>query len=334
MHRRKFLQSSSTLLLAPYLRTGLTAEAPISPFGATSTAEEVTANLDLSGKTALVTGCNSGIGLETMRVLALRGAHVIGSGRSMEKAQAACDSVEGDTTPVVLELSEFESVVACADSVRAMGMPIDMLICNAGMLLRELEQVYGLEIQFVVNHLGHFILVSHLLEQVLAAPEGRVVVVSSTAHSGSPEGGIQFDALSGEGWTGGSYYGHSKLANGLFSLELARQLEGTTATSNSLHPGAIFETNIMRNLAGGAPGMGGGMAGGMAGGMGGGFVLKTIPEGTATTCYVASYPELRGVSGCYFSDCDAVDPGGYMEDRAMASRLWEVSEALTRDYLA
>ena len=80
----------------------------------------------------------------------------------------ACDSVEGQTTPIVLELSDFESVVSCADAVQSMGLPIDMLICNAGMLLRELQQVNGLEIQFVVNHLGHFILVNRLLGEVLA----------------------------------------------------------------------------------------------------------------------------------------------------------------------
>ena len=161
-------------MLAPYLLGyGQTAEAPVSPFGPTSTAEEVTAGLDLSGMTALVTGCNSGIGLETMRVLALRGAHVIGTGRTVERARLACDTVEGRATPVALELSDFDSIVACADAVQAMDTPIDMLICNAGMLVRELQQVNGLEIQFVVNHLGHFILTNRLLDRVLAAPEGQ-----------------------------------------------------------------------------------------------------------------------------------------------------------------
>ncbi len=321
MNRRRFLQASSSTVLMPYLPVARSLEAPVSPFGAASTAEEVTAGLDLSGKTALVTGCNSGIGYETMRVLALRGAHVIGTGRTLERAREACDSVAGRTTPAALELSDFDSVVACAEAVRSMDTPIDMLICNAGMLLRELQQVNGLEIQFVVNHLGHFLLVNRLLDQVLAAPQGRVVVVSSIAHNGAPEGGIQFGNLSGEGWAQGAY-GHSKLANGLFSLELATRIAGTSATSNSLHPGAIFTTNILRNL----PPMG-------AMGMGSGMATKTIPEGAATTCYVATYPELAGVSGLYFSDCDAVEPGGHMEDRDMARRLWDVSEELTADYL-
>ena len=319
MNRRRFVQAGTTAIVATCLPIARSADAPVSPFGATSTAEDVTAGLDLIGKTALVTGCNSGIGYETMRVLALRGAHVIGTGRTLERAHDACESVNGRTTPVELELSDFDSVVACAESVRSLDTPIDMLICNAGMLLRELQQVNGLEIQFVVNHLGHFLLVNRLLDQVLAAPQGRVAVVSSIAHNNAPEGGIQFGNLSGEGWAREAY-GHSKLANGLFSLELAARLEGTVATSNSLHPGVIRETNIARNLP---------AAMGSVQSMSG----KTIPEGAATTCYVATYPELTGVSGLYFDDCNAVAPGGYMEDREMALRLWEVSEELTRDYL-
>ena len=229
---------------------------PRSSFAADATAEDVTAGIDMSGKTVVVTGCNSGIGLETMRVLALRGAHVIGTARTLERGREACASVQGKATPVVLELSDFDSVVACANEIRALDTPIDVLICNAGMLLMELQQARGMEIQFVVNHLGHFILTNRLLDRVTAAPQGRVVVVGSVAHRQAPPGGIQFDNLSGQGWERQSY-GHSKLANGLFSLELSKRLAGTKATSNSLHPGVV-QTNIMRNLnftppAGAAP---------------------------------------------------------------------------------
>ena len=137
-------------------------------------------------------------------------------------------------------------MVACAHQIRALERPIDVLICNAGMLLNELQQARGMEIQFVVNHLGHFVLANRLLDRVTAAPQGRVVVVGSVAHRQVPQGGIQFDNLSGQGWERQSY-GHSKLANGLFSLELSKRLAGTKATSNSLHPGVV-QTNIMRNL--------------------------------------------------------------------------------------
>jgi NAD(P)-dependent dehydrogenase (short-subunit alcohol dehydrogenase family) len=131
-----------------------------------------------------------------------------------------------------------------------------------------LQQVRGMEMQFVVNHLGHFILVNRLLDRVVAAPQGRVVVVGSMAHAQVPPGGIQFDNLSGQGWERQAY-GHSKLANGLFSFELAKRLQGTRATSNSLHPGVVA-TNIMRNLnftppAGGGANRGGGGGGGVAG---------------------------------------------------------------------
>ena len=125
--------------------------------------------------------------------------------------------------------------------------PIDMLILNAGVLFRELRQIRGLEMQFVVNHLGHFILGNRLMDRVVDAPEGRVVVVGSIAHRRVPEGGIQFDNLTGEGWSGQAY-GHSKLANGLYSLELSKRLAGTRATSNSVHPGGV-RTNILRNVS-------------------------------------------------------------------------------------
>lgn len=296
----------------------------VSQFDDDSTAEEVTLGLDLSGKTALVTGINSGIGYETMRVLALRGAHVLGTARTQEKGRVACDSVAGDTTPLVLELSDFDSVVACADRVQAMGVEIDMLICNAGAIFTELRQVSGLEAHFVVNHLGHFVLVNRLLDRVMAAPQGRVVIVGSRAHRSAPETGIQFDDLSGASWFDRqAAYGHSKLANGLHSLELARRLEGSGATSNVVHPGVV-RTNIARNLPGWQ------QAAFRAYGY---FFLKSIEEGAATTCYVATHPEFETVSGCYFADSNSATPNANMQDAAMAARLWDVSETLARDYL-
>jgi NAD(P)-dependent dehydrogenase (short-subunit alcohol dehydrogenase family) len=284
----------------------------------------VTAGLDLTGKTALVTGVNTGIGYETMRVLALRGAHVMGTARSVEKSREACESVEGHATPLVLELSDFDSVVACAESARAKVAAIDILVCNAGILLNERRQVRGLEMHFVVNHLGHFLLVNRLLDRVLAAPQGRVIVVSSRAHRSAPADGIQFDNLAGEGaFDRQQYYGHSKLANGLFSRELARRMEGTLATANCLHPGIVV-TNIARNLPGWQDAIFR---------FAGSLFLKSVEEGAATTCYLATDPELSGVSGCYFSDCNPVTPSATMRDDAMAERLWGVSEELTRPYL-
>lgn len=317
MNRRSFLRGVSAFILAPYLRIGDAQEVPWSRFGPHSTAEEVTEAIDLTGKTALVTGCNSGIGYETMRVLALRGAHVLGTARTPEKGKTACASIKGRATPLVLELTDFDSVVACAKQVRAMDLPLDMLICNAGVLLSKPAQVNGLEMHFVVNHLGHFILVNRLMQPLLAAPQGRVVVVGSRAHRHVPEGGIQFQDLTTErNWRGGSAYGHSKLANGLFSLELAKRLQGTDATSNCIHPGLV-DTNIFRHRS-----------------VRRFSNMKTVQEGAATTCYVATHPALARVSGHYFADCNPVEPSAYMRDPKMAARLWEVSEKLVAGYLA
>lgn len=294
---------------------------PRSAFGKRSTAEEVTAGMDLTGRTALVTGCNSGLGLETMRVLALRGAHVIGAARTLEKAEAACDSVAGKTTPLAVELTDLPGIVAAADQVAALETPIDMLILNAGIMrLPELQLSNGVERQFAVNHLGHFLLTHHLLEHVIAAPAGRVVVVSSGAHRWASEEGIQFDNLDGaRGYDPSEAYGQSKVANGLFSRELARRLAKTNATSNSLHPGVI-PTNLSRHLPERTYDMSNPM-------------FKTIPEGTATQCYVATHPELERVTGYYFSDCNPAEPNHHMQDDAMAAKLWSVSEELVADYL-
>lgn len=313
LDRRAFLTAAAALSLRP-ARPAHAQFVPWSGFGADSTAEEVTAGLDLLGKTAVVTGCNSGLGYETMRVLALRGAHVIGTARTREKGLEACGSVEGRATPVVLELTDFDSVAACADEINALGEPIDMLICNAGVIYGELRQVRGLEHHFVVNHLGHFLLTNRLVDGVIAAPQGRIVVVGSNNHKQAPEGGIQFDRLSGEGWS--NYYHHSKLANGLFSLHLASLLDGTRATSNCVTPGAVRGTDILRNIPQSSDGY-----------------PKTVAEGAATQCYVATHPSLDGVSGQYFADCNPAEQSPHQTDEAMAARLWSVSAELTRDWL-
>jgi NAD(P)-dependent dehydrogenase (short-subunit alcohol dehydrogenase family) len=327
--RRRFIERSALLAIAAYAGRAAAQDAPRSSFPADATAEQVTEGIDVTGKTIVVTGCNSGIGLETMRVLALRGAHVVGTARTLERGQEACASVPGKATPVVLELSDFDSVVACAAAIRALDVVVDALVCNAGVLQMELQQVRGMEMQFVVNHLGHFILVNRLLDRVVAAPQGRVVVVGSMAHAQVPPGGIQFDNLSGQGWERQAY-GHSKLANGLFSFELAKRLQGTRATSNSLHPGVVA-TNIMRNLNFTPPAGSGNSRGG---GGGGGFAFEQPAQGAATSCYLASHPSLAGVTGLYFVDCNPAEPSALQKDPALAARLWQVSEELTRPYLA
>lgn len=329
--RRRLLQGFALLTtLAALPRTVLaqiiSKTPPTSSFDDDSTAEQVTAGLDLTGKTYAITGANSGLGFETMRVLTMRGANVIAIARTMEKAEQACARVGDRATPAFLDLADFPSIVACAESIRAMNVSLDGLICNAGiMALQDRELVNGMEKQFVINHLGHFILINQLLESVSSADQGRFVILSSMAHRRAPDDGIQFDDLAFENdYSAWSAYGHSKLANALCSLELARRLSGTSTTSNSVHPGVI-NTNLGRHLPWYTR---------MAGALLGWTFMKTVEEGAATQTYVATNPALVGVNGFYFADCN-VDPGDTeaMRDLDMASRLWETSVELTRDYL-
>ena len=332
LQRRRMLQCSALALSAPLLGgcdgdkpvVSIDPRLPIGPFGKDSTAEEVTVGMDLSGKTALVTGCNSGLGYETMRVLALRGAHVIGTGRTLEKAEVACASVEGETTPLALELSDFQSARDCAAAVERMGTSVDMVICNAGLnTFGDLELIGGIEKMFVINFLGHFVLVNQLLPLLLSSGPARIVNVGSqSGYKRAPAEGIDFDNLRGEGeFDAMQAYGRSKLANALFSLELARRLEGTEVTSNAVHPGLV-KTNIVRT----APAV---LRGAFD--LLGGLVAKTPEQGAATQVYVATSPALAGVNGAYFEDCNPVTISGdhHMFDVAMAERLWSTAEEMT-----
>ena len=332
LNRRQLLQRMAVLGVIAALPRTILAEIigktpPRSPFDNNSTAEQVTEGIDLSGQTIAITGANSGLGLETMRVLAMRGAHVIGIARTQAKADKACASISGETTPVFLDLAQWDSVVHCAETIRAMNTPLDGLICNAGiMALPELELSNGVEKQFAINHLGHFILINQLLDTVLAAPEGRFTLLSSRAHR-QAENGIEFDNLDGsQHYDPWGAYGVSKLANALCARELAGRIAQSNTIANSLHPGVI-KTNLVKNLPlrqqWGAKYLGW-------------MFMKSIPEGAATTCYVATSPDLAGASGYYFSDCNVADDpkdSVYLRDDAMAAKLWQVSEQLTKDYL-
>ena len=337
MTRRQMLASTATLGAAGTLsacggndfQVEIDRTLPVSPFGAESTGEEVTAGLDLNGKVALVTGCNSGLGFETMRVLALRGTHVIGTGRTLAKAETACASVEGKTTPLALELSDFQSAIDCARAVTDLGLTPDIVILNAGInTFGELELVNGIEKIFTVNFLGHFLLAHHLLPAMVENGEGRIVHVSSrSGYRQAPPEGIDFDNLRGEkAFDAGEAYGRSKLANALFSLELAKRLAGTGVTSNAIHPGLV-KTNIART----AP-----LVVRRAFDLLGGFIAKTPQQGAATQLYVATNAALAEVSGAYFEDCNPVIVSGshHMTDTAMAARLWQTAEEMTAGYLA
>jgi len=335
LNRRDFVQAAGAGLILPALAScgGVnklpTPGVPLSSFDKDTTAEEATAGLNLNGKLAVVTGCTSGIGYETMRVLAMRGAFVVGTSRSLERAQEACKSVRGLTMPLRLDLGDFDIVAQCADVIRVLQRPVDMLICNAGYRGggNERQLINGIEKHFVINHLGHFILVNRLMERLYVADQGRIVIVASrTAYTDAPDEGILFDDLGmAKTYSDALAYGQSKLANALFSLQLGQLLRGTRITSNALHPGVI-KTDLDRNLS--AVSRFAWQA----------YVKlkgKTVEEGAATTCYVATSEQLGNISGRYFEDCNAVTivGQGYMQSLAMAEQLLEKSIELTSDWL-
>ncbi|HZO14955.1 MAG TPA: SDR family oxidoreductase [Polyangiaceae bacterium] len=289
-----------------------------SGFGYGSTAEEVTDGLDLKGRTMLVTGCNSGIGHETVRVLAARGVRVMATARTVEKARDACKGLEGETVPLACELCEPGSVRACVEAVKKEGAKLDAILCNAGIMAPpKLEQAFGYEKQFFTNHIGHFMLVTGLLDRL--ADDGRVVMTSSDAHNMTTQGGIEFDNLSGErDYNAWRAYGQSKLANILFVKELAKRLASTDKTANAVHPGVIA-TNLSRSspivvraaLKVAVP-----------------LFLKSEAQGAATQVFVATHPKAAGVSGEYFSDCNVGKSSHFSKDAELAARLWKESEKI------
>jgi NAD(P)-dependent dehydrogenase (short-subunit alcohol dehydrogenase family) len=288
-------------------------------FGYGTTAEEVTSGLDLHGQTILVTGCNSGLGRETIRALALRGARVIATGRTLERAREGCAGLTGDFLPLACELSEPASVRACIDEVKRKSPPLDAVVCNAGiMAVPTLTQKFGCELQFFTNHIGHFLLVTGLVDRL--TPRGRVVVTASEAHRRAPPGGVQLDNLSGErGYAPWTAYGQSKLANILFTKELARRLgDSGGRTANAVHPGVIA-TNLSRTSSV-AVRVGLRLAAPLA--------LKTAAQGAATQTYLATNPAVATVTGLYFADCNPAEPAPIANDAELAARLWAVSETI------
>ena len=284
-----------------------------------TTAEEVSESIDLRGKTIAITGANSGLGLETVRVLSLRGAKVIGMARTIGKATSIKSSANDQFLPLECDLTEPSSITQCAEFLSKSGIQIDSIICNAGvMAIPQLQQKYGVELQFLTNHIGHFMLVNLLMP--LLTTEARITIVSSSAHKVfSYRDGIQFDNFSGSNkYNPQKAYGHSKLANLLFSNELSNRLEGSSQTANAVHPGVI-RTNLLRHynpvLKYGAV-------------LVEKMLFKNIHQGAATQIYASTHPDLKGVSGKYFSNCNPKATSIHGTDQMMAKRLWEFSEKI------
>ncbi|MFC3494017.1 SDR family NAD(P)-dependent oxidoreductase [Glycomyces rhizosphaerae] len=300
-----------------------------SGFDNRSTAAEVTAAIDLTGKTAVVTGGYSGIGLETTRALAGAGAHVVVPAR---RPDIAAGSLEGMANTEVdeLDLADLDSVRGFAERLLASGRGIDIVIDSAGiMACPETRVGPGWELQFAVNHLGHFALVNRLLP---ALREARVVSVSSSGHRLSP---MRWEDPQFErGYDRSEAYGQSKTANALFAVELDRLAASAGVRAFTLHPGAIL-TPLMRHISeddqrefgwidedGNAPDH-----------------FKTAEQGAATQTWAAVSPSLDGLGGLFLEDCEVaevntdVGPGPGVRPHAIdpdeAQRLWAFSAELT-----
>ncbi|KAJ7513792.1 hypothetical protein O6H91_23G014500 [Diphasiastrum complanatum] len=308
-------------------------------FGFRSTAEQVTEGVDASGLTAIVTGGTSGIGAETVRVLALRGAHVFLLGRNLKAASQVQEDIVKSIPHAkvkVLEgdLSSLASVRKCASEFLALNLPLNILVNNAGVMACPFTPSKdGIELQFATNHVGHFLLTNLLLDKLKRTAqksgiEGRIVNVSSKGHNFfAPKKGIGFESMNSEAdYSRWKAYGKSKLANILHANELSRRLqfqeEGANVTANSLHPGVI-NTNLLRHYPQYVPILA------LASYVGNFIGLKTVPQGAATQCYLALNPHLKGVSGKYFSDCNESKPSKYATDPDLGKSLWDLSIRLT-----
>lgn len=307
-----------------------------SGFGSASTAEEVTNGINAENLTVIVTGGASGIGLETARVLALRGAQVIIPARNLDaankaKQQILKENANANIHVLKLDLCSVKSIAAFADDFHSLNLPLNILINNAGVMFCPYQlSEDGVEMQFATNHLGHFYLTNLLLDKMKntareSGIEGRIVNLSSIAHTHTYSEGIRLEKFNDQkGYNDKKAYGQSKLANILHANELSQRLqaEGVNITVNSVHPGIIM-TNLMRHSL---------------------FLMyivkvftylfwKNVPQGAATTCYAALHPKLKGVTGKYFSDCNEFKPSKLATNGNLGKKLWDFSTKLVNSAL-
>ena len=292
---------------------------------------------DLRSATMLVTGGNTGIGLETAIGLARTGAHVVFTSRDEERGTAALADVRersgNERVEVMhLDLASLASVHAFADELLARHDRLDVLVANAGVVTGGVrrETADGFEMMMGVNHLGHMALIRRLEDRLVESAPARVVVVSSGAYTMSPDG-ICFDDLQHErDFHGTRVYAESKLANIWFTLELARRLDGTGVTANALNPGMVA-TELGKPRPGGeapAPAVGG------SGSEAESAFLANLPDpvspeiGARTSIKLATSPDLEGVTGTWWWAGRPGELDALGNDRERAARLWEISEQL------
>jgi WW domain-containing oxidoreductase len=287
-------------------------------FGARSTADQVLAGIDLNGKRVVVTGCDSGIGIEIMSALAANGAHVIGLGRTLAVARDACRAVAFNTEPLECDLGDLDSVARAVASLREFGA-IDAIVANAAVAyLPTLHTRYGVEQQFLVNHVGHFSLINGIADQIRDG-SGRVVIVTASASRHAPAAGIMFDNLAGQRfYDPAAFYAQSKLANALYAMELARRLRSRGIAVNAVEPGAVRGTRIHRHMPALrrlfrsliSP------------------FIRSAAQGAATIAYLVANPATVGVTGEYWRECRRNEASPLLADLDLAARLWQRSQEI------
>jgi len=266
----------------------------------------------MKGKHILITGATDGIGKQTAIELAAEGASVIIHGRNAEKAQNVMSEIRkstgnGSAIYVDADLSSLREVKKMAESLKKELERIDVLINNAGVFVRDQQfSVDGIEMTFAVNHLAHYALTIQLLPLLRQANKARVITVSSVAHRNSPR--IDFtDLMEINSYIDYSAYALSKMANVMFSNELAQRLDGTGITSNSLHPGVISTKLLFSGF---------------------GISGNPVSDGSKTSVFLASHPAVEGLSGKYFSDSKQGEASPYSYDPEVRKNLWTLSEKL------
>jgi retinol dehydrogenase 14 len=273
-------------------------------------------------KICLITGATSGIGKATAMGLANMGASVVMVGRDRGRGEAALAEIKeksGNTSVdlMLADVSSQEQLRRLADEFKEAYPRLDVLINNAGVFRsKRITTADGLEMTFAINHLAYFLLTNLLLDVLKASAPSRIVNVSSGDHG---NGTIDFDDLQGEkGYKGAKAYSQSKLANVLFTYELARRLEGTGVTANCLHPGVV-----RTNFGSGVSGVFGFMVRALR------PLMKSPEKGAETSIYLASSPEVESLSGRYFVKKAEARSSDVSYDERLARRLWEVSAELT-----
>ena len=276
---------------------------------------------NMSGKICLVTGATNGIGKATARALAHMGATVVIVGRDAPKSAQLVAEIRAATgnknvSSMLADLSSQQEVRRLADEFKAKYARLHVLINNAGgFFMKRQLSVDGIEMTFALNHLAYFLLTSLLLDTIKASAPARIINVSSGAHT---SGEIEFDNLQGERDYTPRAYNNSKLANILFTTELARRLEGSGVTVNALHPGFAatgFAKNNGKVIAAlvsiFAP-----------------LVARSPAKGAETSIYLASSPSVEGITGKYFYDAHVVPAASQATDKVVAGKLWDVSAAM------